>query len=82
MRHSGVDQGSFVFKPLKLKPATPGPSPHFIPDFAKPLVRATETGEAIAPIVLSIAKSFGFDGFLYGASLSLLPVQQSQHRAR
>src|SRR3978361_1625251 len=73
-----TNAGATMFKPLslgepkKIKPA------HYIPPIARPLVRAAHEGRDISPVVLSVAHSLGFDGFLYGASLSLQPIISSR----
>lgn len=49
-----------------------------VPPLVRPLLDAASRGEDVAPIALSIARSFGFDGFLYAASLSLRPNTETQ----
>lgn len=48
------------------------------PDIMAPLVRAAERGEPLEPILLQIAKSFGFDTFLYALSTALRPTVDSR----
>ena len=49
-----------------------------VPPIVQPLVRAAQRGEDVAPIVRGTARAFGFDGFLYGATLSLQPSQETR----
>lgn len=48
------------------------------PEIMAPLVRAAERGEPLEPILLQIAKSFGFDTFLYGLSTAVRPTVDSR----
>jgi DNA-binding CsgD family transcriptional regulator len=52
---------------------------HFVPSRVKSLIAAANRGDDVGPIVDSIARSFGFDGFMYGVSLSLRPHTESRH---
>lgn len=63
-----------MLKPLRLTPLKGVNPAHHVAAIAEPLISAAEHGEDVSPIVWSIARSFGFDGFLYVASLSLQPV--------
>ena len=49
-----------------------------VPPLVRPLLDAAARGEDVAPIALSIARSFGFDGFLYAATLNLRPNTETQ----
>ena len=51
---------------------------HLVPPRLQPLVAAANRGDDIAPIVDSIAKSFGFDGFMYGVSLCPRPNTETR----
>jgi len=42
-----------------------------------PLIAAAERGEPLEPVVSAIVRMFGFDTFLYGASLSVRPGQEA-----
>jgi DNA-binding CsgD family transcriptional regulator len=48
------------------------------PEIIAPLVRAAERGEPLEPIMLQIAKSFGFDTFLYAMSTAARPTVDSR----
>jgi DNA-binding CsgD family transcriptional regulator len=48
------------------------------PAIMAPLIHAAERGEPIEPILLQIAKSFGFDTFLYGLSTAVRPTVDSR----
>src|ERR1700676_1923457 len=67
-----------MLQPLCLGPLEGGETPHFVPPIVQPLLRAAQSGEDVAPVVLGIAEGFGFDGFMYGASLSLWPRQETR----
>jgi DNA-binding CsgD family transcriptional regulator len=49
----------------------------FLPPVLSPLIQAAERGEAIEPTLTALVKMFGFDTFLYGASLSPRPGQEA-----
>src|SRR5437763_14628988 len=49
-----------------------------VPPLVRPLLDAASRGEGVAPIALSIARSFGFEGFLYAATLSLRPNTETK----
>ena len=67
-----------MLQPLRLGSLEDVKAPHLVPPIVQPLLLAAQRGEDVAPIVLAIAKSFGFDGFMYGASLSLKPRQETR----
>src|SRR6266581_917810 len=67
-----------MLQPLCLGPLQDTTVPHVVPPLVQPLLRAAQRGEDVAPIVLAIAKGFGFDGFLYGTSLNLQPRQETR----
>ena len=45
----------------------------FLPPVLSPLIDAAERGEPLTPAVTSVVQVFGFDSFMYGASLSIRP---------
>jgi DNA-binding CsgD family transcriptional regulator len=49
----------------------------FLPQILSPLIAAGEQGEPLEPVVSAIVRMFGFDTFLYGASLSVRPDQEA-----
>ena len=49
----------------------------FLPQLLSPMIAAGERGEPLEPIVSAIVRMFGFDTFLYGASLSVRPGQEA-----
>ena len=49
----------------------------FLPQILSPLIGAAERAEPLEPIVSAIVRMFGFDTFLYGASLSVRPGQEA-----
>lgn len=67
-----------MLQPLCVGPSTTVQSLEFVPPRVQPLVAAANRGDDIAPIVDSIAKSFGFDGFMYGVSLSPRPNTENR----
>lgn len=67
-----------MLQPLRVGPSTIVQSLEFVPPRVQPLVAAANRGDDIASIVDSIAKSFGFDGFMYGISLSANPDTESR----
>jgi DNA-binding CsgD family transcriptional regulator len=67
-----------MLQPLCLGSLEDVKAAYLVPPIVQPLLRAAQQGEDVAPIVLAIAKGFGFDGFLYGASLSLQPRQETR----
>ena len=70
-----------MLQPLCLGSLEDVKAAYLVPPIVQPLLRAAQQGEDVAPIVLAIANGFGFDGFLYGASLSLRPRQETRHAA-
>ena len=50
----------------------------FLPQVLSPLIDAAERGEPLGPVVSAIVRMFGFDTFLYGASLSVRPGHEAQ----
>jgi DNA-binding CsgD family transcriptional regulator len=67
-----------MLQPLRLGSLEDVKAPHLVPPIVQPLLQAAQRGEDVAPIVLAVAKGFGFDGFMYGASLSLRPRQETR----
>jgi len=67
-----------MLQPLCLGPLQETAGSRFVPPIVQPLVRAAQRGEDVAAIVLGLARAFGFDGFLYGATLSLQPTQETR----
>ena len=67
-----------MLQPLRLGSLEGVKASHLVPPIVQPLVRAAQRGDDVAPIVLAIAEGFGFDGFMYGASLSLQPRQETR----
>src|SRR6266567_2864832 len=67
-----------MLQPLCLGSLQDTTGSHFVPPIVHPLLRAAQRREDVAPTVLAIAKGFGFDGFLYGATLSLQPTQETR----
>lgn len=67
-----------MLQPLCLGPLQDTTAAQFVPPIVQPLIRAAQHREDVAPIVLGIAQGFGFDGFLYGTSLSLHPNQETR----
>jgi DNA-binding CsgD family transcriptional regulator len=67
-----------MLQPLCLGSLEDVKAAYLVPPIVQPLLRAAQQGEDVAPIVLAIANGFGFDGFLYGASLSLRPRQETR----
>ena len=49
----------------------------FLPQVLSPLIAAGERGDPLEPVVSAIVRMFGFDTFLYGASLSVRPGQEA-----
>lgn len=49
----------------------------FLPQVLTPLIVAAERGEPLEPVVSAIVRMFGFDTFVYGASLSVRPGQEA-----
>jgi len=50
----------------------------YVPPSLLPLVAAVERGEILEPVVLAITRKLGFDSFMYGASVSSNPTQESK----
>lgn len=50
----------------------------YVPQPLLPLVAAVEGREPLEPVVLSITRKLGFDSFMYGASVSANPTQESK----
>jgi DNA-binding CsgD family transcriptional regulator len=49
----------------------------FLPPVLSPLIAAAERGEPLEGVVSAIVRMFGFDSFVYGASLSVRPGQEA-----
>ena len=49
----------------------------FLPQVLSTLIGAVERGDPLEPVVSAIVRMFGFDTFLYGASLSFRPGQEA-----
>ena len=67
-----------MLQPLRVGPSTTVQPLDGVPSRLQPLVAAANRGDDIAPVVDSLARSFGFDGFLYGVSLSPRPNTESR----
>ena len=67
-----------MFQPLRLGPIKTVYSLQLVPPRLQPLIAAANRGDDVAPIVDAIAKSFGFDGFMYGVSLSPRPYTENR----
>lgn len=67
-----------MFRPLRLGTLQDVKASQVIPPIVGPLLAAARRGEDVAPVALSIVRSFGFDGFWYGVSLSVRPRQESR----
>lgn len=67
-----------MFRPLRLGPLQDIKDSQLVPPIVQPLLAAARRGDDVAPIALSIVKSFGFDGFWYGVSLALRPRQETR----
>ena len=67
-----------MFRPLRLGPLRDVKPSQLVPPIVQPLVNAARRGQDIAPIALSIVRSFGFDGFWYGVGLALRPRQETR----
>ena len=61
---------------LKLRPLSFTP-PATLPPFVRPLIMAAAEGKDLVPILVEIAKHFGFDNFTHGISLSAHPNADS-----
>jgi DNA-binding CsgD family transcriptional regulator len=61
---------------LQLKPI-PLQFPGTVPSLLKPLVNASALGQDLAPTIVQITKSLGFDNFMHGVSLSIHPNSES-----
>ena len=48
-----------------------------LPPVLSPLIAAAERGEPLEGVVSAIVRMFGFDSFVYGASLSVRPGQEA-----
>src|SRR5689334_4688488 len=68
-----------MLQKLCLGPLKDLPLSRLVPPVVQPLVRAAQRGEDVAPIALAIVRSFGFDGFWYGVSMSLRPTQETRN---
>ena len=68
-----------MLQELRLGPLKDLPSEQLVPPVIQPLVRAAQRGEDVAPIALAMVRSFGFDGFWYGVSMSLRPTQETRN---
>lgn len=67
-----------MLQPLLLGRVTSPRASNHVPPLIQALLDAASQGEDVAPIVVSIARSFGFDGFLYAATLNLRPNLETQ----
>src|SRR5450755_2564268 len=67
-----------MLQPLCLGPSKVVRSLHLVPPRMQPLIEAANRGVDVAPIVDAIAKSFGFDGFMYGVSLNPHPHTENR----
>jgi DNA-binding CsgD family transcriptional regulator len=67
-----------VLTPLCVGPPTSVRALDAVPPRIQPLVATANRGDDIAPIVSALARSFGFDGFMYGVSLSPRPNAENQ----
>lgn len=68
-----------MLQKLCLGPLKDLPSSQLVPPVVQPLLRAAQRGEDVAPIALAMVRSFGFDGFWYGISMSLRPSQETRN---
>lgn len=67
-----------MMQPLCLGPSKALRWLNFVPPRVQPLLTAANRGDDVAPIVDAIARSFGFDGFMYG--VSLIPRPDTENR--
>ncbi len=67
-----------MLAPLRLGPSTTVRSLDLVPQRIQPLVAAANRGDDVAPIVSAFARSLGFDGFMYGVSLSPRPNAETR----
>ena len=67
-----------MLQPLCLGPSRVVRPLHLVPPRIQPLIAAANRGDDVAPIVDAIARSFGFDGFMYGVSLSPHPNTENR----
>jgi hypothetical protein len=67
-----------MLQPLCLGPSKATHPLQRVPACLQPLIAAANRGDDVAPIVDAIARSFGFDGFMYGVSLSLRPNSEGR----
>ena len=67
-----------MLQPLCLGPSKVVRSLQLVPPRIQPLIAAANRGDDVAPIVDAIAKSFGFDDFVYAVSLSPRPNTESR----
>src|SRR5262249_50462364 len=65
-----------MLQPLKLKPA-PAKEFAYAPQVLRPLVDAAVHGKDLAPVILAVTRSLGFESFMFGVSLSLRPNAES-----
>jgi DNA-binding CsgD family transcriptional regulator len=65
-----------MLQPLKLKPV-PAKEFAYAPQVLRPLVDAAVQGEDLAPVILAVTRSLGFESFMFGVSLSLRPNAES-----
>ena len=68
-----------MLQPLCLGPLKDLPTFQLVPPIVQPLLHAAQRGEDVAPIALAMIRSFGFDGFWYGVSMSLRPSQETRN---
>ena len=50
----------------------------YVPQFLDPLLEATKQGGPLEPSIDEIVRNFGFDSFMYGASATPYPDQESK----
>jgi DNA-binding CsgD family transcriptional regulator len=67
-----------MLQPLCLGPSKVTHPLQSVPGRLQPLIAAANRGDDVAPIVDAIARSFGFDGFMYGVSLTLRPNSEGR----
>lgn len=68
-----------MLQALCLGPLKELTSSQLVAPIVQPLLRAAQRGEDVGPISLAIVRSFGFDGFWYGVSMSLRPSQETRN---
>ena len=68
-----------MFRPLRLGPLQDVKASYVVPPIMQPLLAAARRGDDVAPTALAIVRSFGFDGFWYGVTLSPRPRQETRN---